>query len=145
MKADVEQKLELLVGRFPVLVGGSVPHSEIDQAEKLIGVKFDPDYRWFVGKYGAAMVGSLPVLGLRRAEVMGDDLYSVVEVTLRFRSDGWEPTREWVVISVDAAGNPIGIADDGRVWLADHNSGRVEPIAENFQAYLLRLLDEVES
>ncbi len=40
------------------------------------------------------MVGSLPVLGLRRAEVMGSD-YSFVEVTESFRRDGWIPGDGW--------------------------------------------------
>jgi hypothetical protein len=47
-----------------------VPSSEIDRAEQHIGVKFTPDYREFLERYGGAMVGSLPMLGLRRAEVM---------------------------------------------------------------------------
>lgn len=108
MNESTIDRLRALFDRLPVLVGGAVPQGEIDLAEQALGVKFAPDYRAFLTEYGGAMVGSLPVLGLRRAEVMGDDLYSVIEVTRRFRVDGWKPTDKWSVISVDASGTPIG-------------------------------------
>ncbi|MCC7541814.1 MAG: hypothetical protein IT379_36685 [Deltaproteobacteria bacterium] len=79
MKASTLQRLDDLFARMPVLVAGPVPDSDIDVAERLVGREFDPDYRCFVGRYGGAMVGSLPIVGHRSAEVMGDE--SVVNVT----------------------------------------------------------------
>lgn len=143
MKQSTIDRLQALFDQLPVLEGGVVPQEEIDLAEQALGVKFAPEYRGFLSEYGGAMVGSLPVLGLRRAEVMGDDLYSVVEVTRRFRDDGWKPTEEWSVVSVDASGNPIGISKDGQIWISDHDTGEVKVIASCFEDFVLSLLDEV--
>jgi hypothetical protein len=114
----------------------------VDAAEKHIGVGFPADYREFLQRYGGAVVGSLPILGLRQAEVMGDDMFAVAAVTDQFRADGWKPTDEWVVISVDLAGNPIGLASDGQVWVSDHEAGETRLVARSFEDFVVLLLDD---
>lgn len=142
MKPDTIKRLDDLYSSMPVLMAGQVPSTDVDRAEQLVGMSFDRDYREFVVRYGGAVVGSLPVLGLRRAEVMGDDSYSVVDVTARFRSDGWAPTEDWVVISIDLAGNPIGLTAEGEVWISDHDVGATRIVARCFEEFVLNLLDE---
>jgi hypothetical protein len=136
------RRLDELFSTMPVLLGGPVPSSEIDSAEQHVGVKFTSDYREFLERYGGAMVGSLPMLGLRQAEGMADDTFSVVDVTARFRADQWEPTNEWVVISMDLAGNPIGLTSEGEVWVSDHDSGETRRVARTFEEFVIQLLDE---
>ena len=142
MKPDTIKRLDDLYSSMPVLAAGKVPSTDVDRAEQVVGVSFDRDYREFVVRYGGAVVGSLPVLGLRKAEVMGDDSYSVVDVTARFRSDGWIPTEDWVVISIDLAGNPIGLTAEGEVWTSDHDAGETRIVARSFEDFVLKLLDE---
>lgn len=142
MTPQTLQRLDRLFDSYPVLLGGAVPVGEIDVAEQRIGMAFAPDYREFIERYGGAVVGSLPVLGLRQAEVMGDDTFSVVDVTDRFRSDGWSPTEHWAVISMDLAGNPIGLSSDGAVWVSDHDAGEVIMIARTFEDFIVSLLDQ---
>ncbi len=57
--------------------------------------------------FGGAMVGPYPIFGLRPVEVMGDNHWSVVDVTRRYRIDGVAGTEDWVVFSEDHAGNPV--------------------------------------
>lgn len=142
MSPDTFARLDELFERTPVLRGGDASADEVDAAERSVGVQFDADYRAFVLRYGGAMVGSLPIFGLRRAEVMGDDAFEVTTVTARFRADGWEPTKDWVVISMDLAGNPIGLNPAGEVWLADHDSGETRILARTFEQFVLMLLNE---
>lgn len=136
------QRLDELFGDMPILRGGEVLASEIDSAERCVGVRFAPDYREFLMRYGGAMVGSLPVLGLRRAEVMGDDMFSVVDVTNRFRDDGWESAGIWVIISMDLSGNPIGLTSTGEVWVSDHDARETRMVAATFEDFVVQLLDE---
>jgi len=142
MKSITIDRLDALFRRFPMLVAEPVPEHELADAQREIGAAFDDDYRDFVSRYGGAMVGSLPVLGLRQAEVMGVDLYSVVNTTLRFRAEGWPGVEDWVVVSVDGSGNPIGLAEDGSVWLADHDSREVRLVSSDFETFIEGLLDE---
>ena len=120
MKPQTIAQLDELFRAMPLLVGTPVAREEIDAAEKQIGMPFDADYREFIARYGGAMVGSWPILGLRSSEVMGAE--TVLEVTWTFRADGWSPTEDWLVISVDLAGNPIGLNAKGEVWLSDHDA-----------------------
>ena len=98
---------------YPMMYGNGIGAPEINQAEQELGVAFDPDYVCFLKEYGGAMIGPEPLLGLSQADVMGSDLWSVVEVTQRFRTDGWGGVDDWYIVSVDGAGNPVGVAPDG--------------------------------
>ena len=82
------------------------------------------------------MVGPCPILGLRAAEVMDEAESSVVDVTLTYRNEGWPGCDEWYVVSVDHAGNPVGVARDGSVWLSDHDAGETARVADSFEGYL---------
>lgn len=139
MNVDTVRRLEALFAEAPVLVAEGVSDAEIDAAEKAIGRPFAADYRWFLRRYGGAMVKSLPVFGLRSSEAMWKS--TVVEETLRFRKRGWRLTDKLVVISVDGSGNPIGIADDGRVWISDLDVGAESVIANSFEEFLGGILD----
>jgi hypothetical protein len=121
---------------YPMMYGGGVGTPEIDQAEVALGVKFDPEYVRFLREFGGAMLGAEPLLGLSRADVMGIDSWSVVDVTLRFRSEGWEGVDDWYLVSVDGAGNPVGVARDGAVYLSDHHGGGISKLANSFLDYL---------
>jgi hypothetical protein len=136
------RRLDELFRSEPVLCGGSVPAAEIELAERLVGKAFPADYWEFIERYGGAMVESLPILGLRQAEVMGDDTFSVVDVTARFRADCWYPTDNWVVISMDLAGNPIGLTSEGEVWVSDHDTGEIRMLAATFEGFVIQLLDD---
>jgi hypothetical protein len=141
VKPETIQRLDDLFAADPILVGGAASRDEIDRAEKRVGMTFDAAYREFLERYGGGVIGSLPILGLRTAEVMGDDDL-VVAVTARYRKDGWEPTREWVVISEDLGGNPIGLDAAGEVWLSDHDAGEVVRLAPTFEDFVVYLLDK---
>jgi hypothetical protein len=117
-----------------------VVESAIAAAESRLGVEFADTYRTFLRRYGGAMLGDGPVLGLARAEVMGNDLWSVVEATERFRNEMWPGVSAWYMISVDGAGNPIGVNEDGEVWLSDHDTHEFVRIAGSVEEFLRRKL-----
>ncbi|MGC4002693.1 MAG: SMI1/KNR4 family protein [Pirellulales bacterium] len=110
--------------------------AEIDDASNEIGIPFSSDYRSFLLTFGAAIVGPYPIYGLRPVEVMGDDSWSVVEMTKQFRAEGVASAHEWIIFSSDHAGNPVGMDRVGKIWIYDHDFGGVAPAAENFEEYL---------
>lgn len=142
MSPETIRRLDDLFRTMPVLLGGPVSCGEIDAAEQHVGLKFAQDYRDFLERYGGGIVGSLPLLGLRQAEAMADDMFSVADVTDRFRAGGWKSTDEWVIISMDLAGNPIGLTLGGDVWVADHDAGETRILAPTFEDFVIQLLDE---
>lgn len=136
MREDTWAALDAQFSKFPMMKAEPVPPEEFDGA--VVGLPFSvpADYRQFVLRYGGALVGPYPIFGLRQADAMGSEEASFLDITQRFRDDGWQGVDEWLVVSMDHAGNPIGISADGRIWCSDHESGEVVPVALTFERYL---------
>ena len=130
------QRMRAAASQHPMMFASGVKPEEVKDAESRLRCRFDASYGLFLREFGGAMVGPDPILGLRQAEVMGDDLWSVVDVTERFRADGWPQTEDWYVISVDAAGNPIGGAPDGAIYVSDHHGGAIRKVADSFDDFI---------
>jgi len=135
MKTDTLEALEKKFSESPFLKGGTVPREEIDQAAGALSATLPPDYIEFVEKFGGGIVGPYPIFGLRKVNAMGR-AFSVVSITKDFRQQNWRGTENWVVVSEDHAGNPIGLAADGKVWISDHDFGQVTIVAESFEDYV---------
>ncbi len=79
MNPETTTRLTDKLSASPILRAESLPSAaEIDDVSSEIGVPFSSDYRDFLLKFGAAMVGPYPIYGLRPVEVMGDDSWSVL-------------------------------------------------------------------
>lgn len=124
--------------RYRQLWAEPVPDSEVKKLEEYVGFALPEDYKGFVVLFGGAIVGPYSIFGLRSAEAMGTDEASAIVITERFRQKRWPGTEEWLVVSMDQAGNPVGIDLEGRVWIADHDAGAVEVISGTFDEYLRR-------
>jgi cell wall assembly regulator SMI1 len=136
MKQSTLESLDRLFAEMPMMRAPSVGTAEIDSAQRTLGVTFSDDYREFLSRYGGAMVGPYPVYGLSRAEPMDTRLWSVVDVTEHFRQQSWPGSDKWYVISMDHAGNPVGIDPDGMAISFDHDAGEMVLVAESLDAYL---------
>jgi hypothetical protein len=136
MNQIIFDRLDQLFVEEPILrASGASPH-EIQAAEQTLGVVFSEDYRWFLHMYGGAVVGPYAIYGLSRSELMDEKLWSVVSVTEHFRKQSWPGTAGAYVISMDHAGNPIGIDETGRAVSFDHDAGEMIEVANDFGSYL---------
>jgi hypothetical protein len=136
MKSEVELRLKTLFQRHPILVAGGVPARELDKLERYCGFALPDDYKHFVIDYGGAIVGPYPIYGLRRAHPMGNNDGSAIEVTERYRSQKTPGIENWLIISMDLSGSPIGLLDTGEIWLADCEWNTVEKISPDFETFL---------
>jgi hypothetical protein len=137
MKPETIDRLDAEFAEFPILRANGTPSkAEIALAEQQIGVPFDEDYREFLLRYGGGMVGPYPIFGLRPVDVMGTDHWSVLDVTRHYHSDGVLGVEQWVVISEDHAGNPVGMDAEGAIWIHDHDFGGISAIAGSFEEYI---------
>jgi cell wall assembly regulator SMI1 len=132
--------LDDFFAKEPFMKAGGVESPEIEAAEAALGVAFSEDYKQFLRRYGGAIVGAYPVYGLARAEPMDENLWSVVDVTEHFRKQSWPGTDRSYVISMDHAGNPIGINESGKAVCFDHDAGEMIEVASDVDAYLQRCL-----
>jgi hypothetical protein len=136
MMEDTWRRLDEQFTEFPVSRSESVSEAEVDAALAAVGRPFPSDYREFVIRYGGAAVGSYPIFGVRSAEVMSDD--TVVDINETYRADGWPGADEWLIVSMDLGGNPVGISEDGRVWTHDHDVQQTFLLADSFEQFLRR-------
>jgi SMI1/KNR4 family protein SUKH-1 len=136
MRNQTWQALEDIFSEYPILKAEPVESPEVIAAEREIGIPLAEDYKEFIRRYGGAIVGPFPVYGLRRAEPMGDDESSFLEVTERFRKDRWPGVEKWVIISTDFDGNPVGLDPEGKIWISDHDECAIQLLARSFEEYL---------
>lgn len=143
MKQAIVDRLDELFADEPIMKAEGVDQSQVDAAQSALGAVFSDDYRQFLTRYGGALVGPYPVYGLARAEPMDERLWSVVTVTQHFREQSWPGVEHWYVISMDHAGNPIGIDQSGKVITYDHDAGEMIEVAESFERYLEHRLSKL--
>jgi len=136
MRDETWTALEELFSDYSVLKAGEVDFEEIAEAEQTIGIALDAGYKEFVRRYGGAIVGPFPIYGLRRAVAMAEDEGSFIEVTESFRNQKWPHVDNWAVVSMDHAGNPVGLDAKGNVWIYDHDVSAAQIIATDFESYL---------
>ena len=67
---------------------------------------------------------------------MGNDEESVFEATKRFRLACWQGAEDWLVVPGDHVGNPVGMDQNGAIWISDHDNGSIDKIADDFEEYL---------
>lgn len=135
MRQETWEKLDEMFRKHPVMKAEPVSFEEINESEARLGTPLQEDYRQFVHRYGGAIVGPFPIFGLRRAKPMGKE-ESLLDMTTHFRQQKWPGVDNWVVVSIDHSGNPIGLDAEGRIWISDHDAGSVQMIAPNFEVYL---------
>lgn len=140
MKQSTWDKLDEQFSEFPFMKADPVSIEELLNAEKKLDVEFCEDYKKFVEKYGGAIVGAYPIYGVRHAEPMDDFLWSVVDVTLHYRNEGWPEAEHLYVVSSDHSDNPIGITSNGHVITYDHDIGESVILADSFEGYLLKCM-----
>jgi hypothetical protein len=124
----------------PELMAGAPLASDISKIEAFAGFRLPADYRSFVEKYGAAIVGPFSVYGVGASEAMAENDGSVIAVTERFRADGWPSAEGTLVVSMDHAGNAITLDAQGLVHRFDHDSGTTEMLARSFSDFVVKLL-----
>lgn len=66
--------LDAQLASGPVLVAGPASESAVAEIEAAAGFALPADYREFVARYGAAIVGPYSVYGAGGAEAMGNDV-----------------------------------------------------------------------
>lgn len=129
--------LDEICASYPFLFAGPASEDEIVNTEKCIGMAFSPGYRAFLHRYGGALIGTFAILGVKPYE----GYETVTEYTQRCRDEGWLATDGWLVVAVDGAGNPIGIAADGSIWISEHDGGSaVSKLADSFDEWLAALV-----
>jgi len=136
MNSKTWQTLEAIFAAHRILRAEGVTYEEIDATAQQAGFDLHSDYREFVHRYGGAIVGPYRIYGLRRAPAMAGSDGSVFEITRHYRKQRWPGTAEWLVFSSDHCGNPIGLDQDGKVWICDHDFGGLQIIANSFEDYL---------
>jgi hypothetical protein len=133
--------LENQFRQFPVMRGPGGSADAPPQTEASLGVAFDPDYRDFLLRYGSAIVGAHDLYGVTPNRIMGKD-WSVVDHTLRARTDRLRGSESAVVISDGGDGSPIAMTPKGAVILWDHVIGQITKIAPSFEDFLRSCLED---
>jgi hypothetical protein len=140
----VLQKIVQEHQRVPELgsVGARTSQSDVEAAERAIGNGFSDSYRQFLLECGSGLVGHLPIYGLQPTAMYPAE-GTVVDVTNRFRAQGWPTTDAGPVISTDQSGNPIVEDREGKIVTYDHDFGGFHVVSPTFEAFVSELVKEL--
>lgn len=109
--------------------GRAIPAEEACARIAAIGIVPDPDYVEFIGRWGGCFVG-VPVHAWDHSSLLG--IETCLELTAWAREDCGEVI-DGLVFAQDGSGNPMWIAGDGTVRIADHDNGDTRTIARSFR------------
>ncbi len=139
MNENTWDALENQFSERPDLKAEPVSEAEFHAAMVETGsTSVSDDYRQFVLRYGAAQLGIYTIYGLRILQDMGRDEGTFIEMTSKFREVQWPEIENWIIISIDQSGNPIGLDENGQVWVSDTHCTEIPLlIAQNFEEFLL--------
>lgn len=127
---ELVARIEKAVAKYGAGLPVSAP--EVLERSSAISVVIDADYRDFVGRWGGCYVG-VPVHAWHNSSLLGTE--TCVQLTMAAR-EGFGSIIDGLVIADDGAGNPIWIAADGAVKLADHNDGHaIVHLADSFAVF----------
>lgn len=116
---------------------GPIAYEIIDELCKKNGYAFPKQYREFVHRYGAATLGCFDIYGIRQCDLVEDHEGSVFEITQSFRDDEWPGVENWLIISMDFSGNPVGIDENGEIWISDHDNECIDKLENTFEDYII--------
>ncbi len=113
--------------------GRPIPADELRDGLLPLDLVPDEDYAEFVGRWGGCFVG-VEVHVWDNARLVGRE--TCVELTTWAR-ESYGPVIDGLVFADDGCGNPIWIAADGTIRLADHDrGGAVTRLAPSFRSLL---------
>ena len=121
----------------PTMKSVPVPYAVIDKESDSFGVELDSNYREFIHRYGAGILGAFTIYGIGLCSMMGKNEDSVFKVTNKFRAECWPNIENWLIISLDHSGNPVGINSVGEIWISDVVHGCVDKLSDDFEGYVL--------
>jgi hypothetical protein len=128
---DLVARLERAVARYGA--GTPTPAHEVEARLAPLGVVVPDDLVELVGRWGGCYVG-VSVHAWDNASILGRE--TCVDLTLAARAQLGDVVTG-LVFADDGAGNPIWVADDGRVLRTDADSGESEELAPSFRAFLV--------
>lgn len=136
MKQDLILKLKSFLDKHPSLSGKPATDDEIIKAERILNVHFDKCYKEFIKKFGGAFAG-IGIHAFNNGASVGNE--TVIELTKKNRElfAGLFPEiNEYVIVSDDGSGNPIGIAPDGKVVLFDYDTEEKDVLSNSFESFI---------
>jgi hypothetical protein len=122
----------------PIAKGVPTNESEIREAEEVLNIKFDSDYISFQTMYGGSMIKATEVYGFHNSELMSDD--NIIDLTKSYRENE-DGDISWLIIGTDYSGNSIGIDENGKVLVYDHDLEELHYFANSFEEYILKALE----
>lgn len=115
--------------------GKPVDEVTINEAEKILNVSFDKDYKEFLTLFGGSFVG-VPIYGFNNCEMLSNE--TVIDLTNDFREsysvdNRFQVIQDSYVITIDGSGNPVIINKNGEIIIYYHGSDDEEVIATSFE------------
>jgi hypothetical protein len=139
MKTELIERINNYLNKSGSFHSQRADDKEIEQAEDLLNVIFDSDYKQFIKTFGGCYVG-FDIYGFKNSNDLEEK--TVVDLTKLYKEAGWPITEDCYVISFDSSGNPIMMDKSGEVILFDHDDGSFVVLANSFEELIEKNLPD---
>lgn len=143
IKSKIKQRISNFYKENPIAIGEKATTADIKFIENTLNLKLDEDYIDFISSFGGGVLGNKEIYSIKNSEIIGDE--NIIEINERYKNDDWEGIEKWLIIGTDHSGNPIGIDTNGKIVSNDHDFGGIFTVAESFEDYLRKILEEIEN
>jgi hypothetical protein len=128
-------RLEKFLNSKPIERSGPVNSAEIQRHEEKLKLKFGPDYRRFISKFGCVASGANELYG-----VCGDNgsIPSAIHATISARADDQFPRNLWVIAD-DGSGRKFCVDSSDNLYFCDRTTcSKMDKSFEDFAMEWLR-------
>ena len=130
MKTELIERVNSYLNKYQSFNPQPANDKDIKQAEVMLNVVFDSDYKQFIKTFGGCYVG-VDIYGIRSSNDLKEE--TVVDLTKLYKEAGWAIADDCYIISLDSSGNPIMMNKSGEVVLFDHDNGDSVILANSFE------------
>lgn len=125
--------IEAFEAKRRLLAGNGVPEESIGEAEKALEIKFSPEYREYLLRYGIAAYNGHELTGITKSERT-----NVVAVTKAAREKYPDiPLNLYVIEETGVEEVLIWQSEEGKVYYSSPNQPLTE-LCESFREYILK-------
>jgi hypothetical protein len=121
--------------------GKPAAEEDINMIEQELKINLSEDYKLFLTCFGSAEIDVYPIYGFHYPECMSST-DNVIEENKRLRSLTIPYSDKWLIISEDQSGNPIGIDENGYVYMHDQDFGEVVLLAKTFGKFIEKCIND---
>jgi cell wall assembly regulator SMI1 len=138
MKQELINRLNSFYTKNPTLKGEPATIKQIIDAENILNVKMNDEYKMFIQNFGGAYAGLAIHAFINGASIGNETIIDLTNNARKlFNDNGMFPDiNKNIVIADDGSGNPIAIEPNGEIVLFDYDTEEKQVLSKSLEKFI---------